>query len=75
MTTFIAPTIDATTMTTEEICAAWKPVIDQLFDAVIDSAFEGDAVALYEGAMSMFGDDYALATDYTVTTSSDEMPF
>ena len=73
---FTLPTISST-MTINEIVAAWKPVIDQLFDAVIDSAFGDEEIAAYDGALAMFAQDYTLACDYVapVVADTDELPF
>ena len=76
MSFFTLPTISST-MTKSEIVAAWKPVIDGLLDAVIDSSFGDEEIAAYDGALSMFAGDYTLACDYVkpVVAETDELPF
>ena len=75
MFAFIAPTINAATMTKEEIAAAWSPVLNELYDLVLDSGFDTDVVELYEYAQKMYCEDYALATDYVKQVATDELPF
>lgn len=76
MFAFIAPTINAATMTKAEIAAAWSPVLNELYDLVLDSGFDGDVIELYENAQSMYCQDYALATDYVKqVANTDELPF
>ena len=74
MSFFTLPTISST-MTKSEIVAAWKPVIDGLLDAVIDSAFGDEEIAAYDGALAMFAHDYTLACDYVEQVATDELPF
>ena len=76
MSFFILPNI-TDTMTIDEIVAAWRPIIGALYDEVIKSGFEDDAVDAYNGAMSMFTQDYTRGTDYVKpeVVDTDELPF
>ena len=61
---FNRPNIDPTKMTQEEIVAAWRPILNALYDIIIDTLFEGDSVDNYNAALAEYASDWHKATDY-----------
>ena len=72
---FNQPNIQPNTMTKAEIVAAWKPVLDALFDIVVDTMFGGDSVDNYNAALAAYSSDFHKATDFVATPETDELPF